>query len=290
MLLGSGDGAFSAGAPIAVGSPTEFVLSGDFNRDGHADLVFTDTIVVDTLSIVLGNGDGTFGPPTTMSVTGNPSSGVVVDFDKDGVLDLAYWDLETVSVFLGTGAGTFIGPTEINLGPPGMGSIGAGDFDRDGNVDLAINTGGVGGLILATLLGDGNGGFGPPTTFGTAMFNTLGLSVADFDRDGRLDAVAAVDGGVAVFQNSSGIACSAASFGPAPRAFNVGTGPYWTVSADFNGDGRPDLATANYNSNDVTVLLGDGAGALPWRARCPWGRRRISARLRPISTPTGVRI
>ena len=43
--------------------------------------------------------------------------------------------------------------------------------------------------------------------------------------------------------------------------FAVGTGPYADAIGDLNGDGNPDVATANLASNDVTVLLGDGSGS-----------------------------
>src|SRR5438067_924901 len=42
--------------------------------------------------------------------------------------------------------------------------------------------------------------------------------------------------------------------------YAVGTNPHSLALADFNGDGRPDLATANLNSNDVSVLLSNGDG------------------------------
>jgi hypothetical protein len=41
----------------------------------------------------------------------------------------------------------------------------------------------------------------------------------------------------------------------------VGRGPNSVAVGGFNGDGKPDLATANYNSDNVSVLLGDGSGA-----------------------------
>lgn len=278
-LFGNGDGTFTAGVPIALGGSSGFVLSGDFNRDGHADLVFTDTSVPDTLAVVLGNGDGTFAPRTNANVLGSPEVGVVADFNKDGVPDLAYYDFDpgNVSLLLGAGDGTFDAPVELDLGfAGGTPTVGAGDFDRDGNVDLAINTGGEGAEILAVLLGDGNGGFGPPSTNGTPLFTSQGLSIADIDRDGRLDAVVVVDAGISTFRNNSGIPCDGPSFGPAPRAFSVGASPYWTVRADFDGDGRADVATTNYNSNDVTVHLGDDDERLRWWTTVPVGTAPIA--------------
>jgi hypothetical protein len=48
-------------------------------------------------------------------------------------------------------------------------------------------------------------------------------------------------------------------FGTATK-FGVGTSPQDLINADFNGDGKPDLATANPGSDNVSVLLGDGSG------------------------------
>src|SRR2546425_10353811 len=55
------------------------------------------------------------------------------------------------------------------------------------------------------------------------------------------------------------------TFQPA-RTFAAGTSPYFVAVGDVNGDGRPDLAVANYNSHNVSVLLGNGDGAFqpPW--------------------------
>ena len=49
------------------------------------------------------------------------------------------------------------------------------------------------------------------------------------------------------------------------RLYPVGQGPYSVAVGDFNGDGKPDLATANF-LNSVSVLLGDGAGGFGNRA------------------------
>src|SRR5207247_1628837 len=40
----------------------------------------------------------------------------------------------------------------------------------------------------------------------------------------------------------------------------VGTNPQSVAVGDFNGDGKQDLATANYGSNDVSIRLGNGDG------------------------------
>src|SRR5207253_166200 len=50
------------------------------------------------------------------------------------------------------------------------------------------------------------------------------------------------------------------SFGAATN-FAVGTNPTSVAVGDLNGDGKPDLAVANYNSGNVSVLLGTGTGS-----------------------------
>jgi hypothetical protein len=65
--------------------------------------------------------------------------------------------------------------------------------------------------------------------------------------------------GLAVFPVAVGFA-QAVSFGPATN-FPVGSGPFTVAIGDLNGDGYPDLATANQGTDDVSILLGDGTGS-----------------------------
>ena len=51
----------------------------------------------------------------------------------------------------------------------------------------------------------------------------------------------------------------------------MGNGPGALVAGDFTGDGRTDLAVANFYANDVSVLLGNGDGTFQNQMTVPGG-------------------
>nr|MDQ2659326.1 VCBS repeat-containing protein [Verrucomicrobiota bacterium] len=136
------------------------------------------------------------------------------------------------------------------------GAVAVGDFDGDGNQDLAVaesdNPSGV-----SILLGDGAGGFSPGPGSPFYGGNPASLAVVDFDGDGNQDLALAYLGSPGYVVILKGNGTGAFSF------FSSTSGvlaPYWMAVGDFNRDGKPDLAVANYNSSNVSILLGDGTG------------------------------
>lgn len=103
--------------------------------------------------------------------------------------------------------------------------------------------------------------FAAPKLFDTGL-GPYYVLVSDLNQDGKADlAVANETAGTLRILVGNG----AGDFSPpaaAPSPIPVGMNPRWVTAGDFDGDGMPDLAIANYGSNNVSVLLGDGAGGI----------------------------
>ena len=187
ILLGNGDGTFTAGTSFnADENPTQ-VITADFNGDGDLDLAIAN-YGSNIIRVALGKGDGTFNLVPDLVVGSNPTSLVSGDFNGDGIPDLAVTNSGdgTVEILLGNGNGTFapasVQPVTHMVSPQ---FITAGDFNHDGKLDLAIADGGS--LSLTVLLGNGDGTFSLANSQPSSSQNSTFVSTADFNGDGSLD-------------------------------------------------------------------------------------------------------
>ncbi|MGD0921682.1 MAG: choice-of-anchor D domain-containing protein [Terriglobia bacterium] len=267
ILLGKGDGTFQAAAAYATGLSPSGVVAGDFNSDSKLDLAVTNS-ADNTVSILLGNGDGTFQGQTTLATGTNPTSVTAADLNADNKLDLVVTNAgnNTVSVLLGNGDGTFQTPGVFATGAYPV-SATVGDFNRDGSPDLAVAN--LNGDTVSILLGNGNGTFGTQTAYPTGDYPTAVIA-EDFNGDNKLD--------LAVADSNCDAAgtCSATGFvsvllGNGNGTFQPhvqyasGSGPQALLVADFNRDGKLDLAVANAGENTVSVFIGQGNGTFGTR-------------------------
>ena len=224
---------------------TTVVTSGVMPPTGT--VAFHDTINGGT-PIVLGSTSITgtaaqpkFGLPIPSNTSIQLATIVTGDFNNDGIPDIAGtnafnpYGMEftpTVEILLGNGDGTFT-PTSIVLVADFPFIVAAGDFNNDGNIDLAI-----GGDFGGVLLGHGDGTFSDPIfTEGDTIFGYTPVTVADIDGDGNLDLITSNDyntGLTFVFGNGDG------TFSSHSWSGSVGNP---TVVADFNHDGILDLVT-----------------------------------------------
>lgn len=250
VLLGLDKGLFvgTTQYPMGGNGPC-WGAAGDFNKDGATDVVLLDC-TNPTAWVLLGNGDGTFQTAKPYPAGPSPVSVVVGDFNNDGTSDLAVAnDPGTVSILLGDGDGTFQAPVSYAVNA-GKGYIAVGDFNGDGNVDLAVSNGGNGsGDSISILLGNGDGTFKNHVDYLTPLA-PLQLVTGDFNLDGKLDLAVVDSAGFSVLLgNGNGTFQSFVNY-------SGGSGPAM-VAADFNHDGKSDVATGG---SGIFVSLGNGDG------------------------------
>jgi hypothetical protein len=258
VLLGNGDGSFQPAVNYATGTLPAAVAVGDFNGDGAPDLVAANTLT-STVSVLLGNGDGTFQAKVDYTVGTDPVTVAVADFNRDGRSDVVTVNSSSddVSVLLGNGDGTFQTAAKYAVGALPV-AVAVADFDGDGTPDLAVVNGAA--SSVSVLLGNGDGTFQTSVNF-SAGYGPQAVAVGDFNGDGRPDLAVAnvLSNDVTVLENTrAGGAFTFAS----PVSFSAGYGPLSVAVGDFNGDGRPDLATANSSLGSVKVILNTSAGAV----------------------------
>jgi len=228
---------------------------GDFNDDGIPDLAIPNN-VSNTVTILLGNGDGTFRASSVTSASFLGVSFIAVgDFNGDGNADMAVVNGTSVTIMLGHGDGTFTESSNLPTGGDTW-SAAVGDFNNDGNEDLAIAN--ATNSTLTILLGNGDGTFREVASPSTGS-GPFGVAVGDFNGDGIPDlAVANFDGGVGdtvtiLLGNGDG------TFTPG-ATLDTAVGPRSIAVADYNGDGKLDLAVADEESCAVSIFLGNGDG------------------------------
>jgi hypothetical protein len=270
ILLGDGMGGFThpSSSPVDVGDSPRSVAVGDFNRDGRSDLAVAndggDNNVTILLSFVgVGPVGGGFTEPSGSPVGAgtNPESVAVGDLnpvtDSRPDLAVANGGDNNVTILLGVppplGMGGF-----APVGPFGVGafpfSVAVGNFNlvTDSWSDLAVANSGDNNVTI--LLGDGIGNFTHPSGSPVGVGDTpLSVAVGDFNLDGTPDLAVANSG-----DNNVTILLGDGMGGftePSGSPVGTGTNPQSVAVGDFNLDGRPDLAVANFDTDDVTILV-----------------------------------
>jgi hypothetical protein len=253
LLLNQGTGLFGAPRSYAAGSQLGAVAVGDLDGDGAVDVAGADggrgaTIPQGGVVVLWSDGAGRLTAPVEYRDGVNVT---LADVTGDGVPDLVTSPVDgTVVVLRSTGDGSFGAPIVYATGATSD-HVRVGDIDGDGHLDLISPNGRNG---FAILLNDGVGGF-----FGGPLLGALGvelfdLAVADFDRDGLADVFAIGGSKAAVLLNDGH-----GGFDSSP-GFVIDGGLGVMQLGDVDGDGVPDLVSADPRSPSVDLRIGDGRG------------------------------
>ncbi|HXH28224.1 MAG TPA: VCBS repeat-containing protein, partial [Candidatus Polarisedimenticolia bacterium] len=248
-----GQGSFGPAQVItSVAGGAWSVTAADVDGDGDLDVLWAalgdDTIAWSENT----NGQGSFGAPQAITTSASGVASVVAaDVDGDGDLDvLSASTLDaTIAWYENTdGQGTF-GPAQaITTSASGAASVVAADVDGDGDLDV-VSASEFDDTVAWYENTDGQGSFGPKQTISSSASGATSVAVADLDRDGDLDVIAALPlvATVVWYENTDG----QGSFGAAQTVTTTASIASSVYAADVDADGDLDVLCASSGNDTV---------------------------------------
>lgn len=266
ILFGNGttSGTFDPAVSYQHNLSAGAIETADFNNDTKADLILFGTHGPDDAALFINNGNGTFAPAIELSFGTNNGSGPyksdmrMSDFDGDGKKDLVINDITLNRLYiLKNNGNSTLTVTDTLLTGTRPNSLAVGDLNNDGRDEIAVayGAGATSNDSMSYFMNNGSGLFGNRTSIyvSSIQFNQRELAIAKLDNGNSGDLLVDI-GGLGVFLNNG-----SQVFTQQPSA-NLGGYSSQIVVADFNGDNKKDIASADYDNRRVCVALGNGNG------------------------------
>jgi hypothetical protein len=269
-----------SGTTIISAEPNSPMVTADFNGDGIPDVVFYDDD--DQIHVILGTTPyGTFQPdlvydePAACAYLYTIATG---DLNNDGFSDIVLSCSDEggnyyVYSLLGNGDGTFAAPVVVSNVYTTVFAL--GDMNKDGKLDLVVQ----GQLTppscydsencvegLAVFKGNGDGTFTLSYQVPTTFLYYDNLLLTDIDHDGYPDIVAFNSGGeenpaLDIYLSHAATSYGTVTDGVSNPSASIPLQPfpytyYYPFTADFNGDGLPDLGLTFLDYSDTNSTYG----------------------------------
>jgi len=257
-----GNAAFALKGTLTVGYGPTSLAAADINGDGYIDLISANSWD-NTLTVLTNNGSGGFESSATLSTHGvQPTSVVVADINGDGKPDLVVANFSSghtgsLVVLTNNGSGGFSLYLSIlysSINRPAPNCVVAADVNGDGQMDL-ISASPTSASTILVWTNTSGGNFGLDFAGTPSSYYPFCVTAADIDGDGSVDLIVANEGNSPTWGHTLTLLTNNGSGGFGSNAtLNVGNGPNCVIAADVNGDGHPDLISANYGTNTITVL------------------------------------
>ena len=268
IFLGDGKGAFAPIASIAFEGFVRNIVVADLNGDHNLDLIFTSMTIQDKsgnykpgVGIAFGLGDGRFAAPVGNEAGSGAAFVATGDFNGDGKLDIAAVDGgRSLAVLFSKGDGAFDPPLFFDAGQGNANKIAVADFNNDGKPEIAV------GYYLnpqVSVFKYSNNNF---SLYATAELSDPNyITTGDVDGDGNQDLICTPFNSVAVLRGDG-------ATGFAKPVYYFGATPYSSVQlADFNGDGRKDLALIKAGNARGAVAVSASTGNLSFATPIQYG-------------------